>query len=185
MLLSLIGVLIVIIGPTFQTGIDKSVFGNLLLIAATISSIVHTILMKKIAKHYDALTLSFWGFLISSATFLPFMLNEIRNIGFLTNLGVQGITGILFGALLSSLVAYTFYQYALKYITAGETGIFTYIDPFAAIIIAIPLLHETLTPQYILGAFLVFLGIYISEGRIQYHPIRLLKDVSRGLKSII
>ena len=185
MLLSLIGILIIIIVPVYKTGIDTSIFGNLLLIAATISTVVHVILLKKIAKFYDAMTLTFWSFIISSMTFLPFMLNEIRVIGFLPNLGIHGIIGILFGAFLSSAIAYGLYQFAVKYMNANETGIFTYLDPFPAIIIAIPLLGEKLTLEYMLGAILVFLGIYLAEGRIHYHPIHLLRNMSKGLKTVI
>lgn len=183
--LSLIGILIIILVPVYKTGIDTSILGNLLLIAATISSIIHTILMKKITSQYDAKTLTLWSFLISSITFLPLMLHEITIIGFLPELNMKGIIGILFGALLSSAAAYGLFQYAVKYMHASETGIFTYIDPFPAILIAIPLLGEKLTAEYIFGAILVFLGIYLAEGRIHYHPLNLLKNISQGLKSVV
>ena len=159
--------------------------GNLLLIAATISSVIHTIMMKKIVGFYDARTITFWSFLISSITFLPLMLYETASIGFLPGLEMKGIIGILFGTLLSSAAAYGLFQYAVKNMKASETGIFTYIDPFPAILIAIPLLGERLTAEYIFGAILVFLGIYIAEGRVHYHPLHLLRNVSNGLKSII
>lgn len=185
MFISLIGILVVILVPVYHTGIDTSIMGNLLLIAATASSVVHTILLKKVAKHYSSLTITFWTFLISSFTFLPLMLNEIRTIGFLPNLTIQGLIGIIFGAFFSSAAAYGLFQYAVKHMNASETGIFTYLDPFPAILIAIPLLGEKLTAEYIFGAILVFLGIYIAEGRIHYHPLDLLKNASKGLKSII
>lgn len=185
LLLSLIGILVIIVIPVYKTGIDTSVMGNLLLIAATISSVIHTIMMKKIVGFYDARTITFWSFLISSITFLPLMLYETASIGFLPGLEMKGLIGILFGTLLSSAAAYGLFQYAVKNMKASETGIFTYIDPFPAILIAIPLLGERLTAEYIFGAILVFLGIYIAEGRVHYHPLHLLKNVSNGLKSII
>ena len=185
MFISLIGVLIIIILPVIKTGLDTSILGNLLLIGATSSTVIHVIMLKKIAKYYDTMTLTFWTFLISSITFLPFMLYEITQIGFLENLGLKGQTGIIFGVFFSSAIAYGLYQYAVKNMKASETGIFTYIDPFPAILIAIPLLGERLTAEYIFGAILVFLGIYIAEGRLHYHPLHLLRNVSKGLKSII
>lgn len=185
MLLSLLGVLIIIITPTSQSIINLSIIGNVMLIISTISVVIQTIIAKKIAKFYDYKTIVFWQFLIGSVTFSPFMLNEVRLYGFLPNLGLPGIVGILFGAFLSSAAAYLFYQYALTYLDAIEVGIFTYIDPIAAIVIAVPLLHEQITLTYLFGALLVFLGIYIAEGRIHYHPLGLLKNVSKELKSVI
>jgi drug/metabolite transporter (DMT)-like permease len=185
MLISLIGILIVIIAPTAQNGVDMSIIGNLLLVVATIASVTQTVIAKKIAPFYDYKTIVFWEFLIGSVTFFPLMLNEVRLYGFLPNLGLPGIIGILFGALLSSAAGYLLYHYALKYMTAGESGVFTYLDPITAIIIAVPLLHETISFAYVIGASLVFLGIYLAEGRIHYHPVHMLKEMSDGLKSII
>jgi drug/metabolite transporter (DMT)-like permease len=185
MILSLIGVLIVIFRPTGVDGVNASIIGNIFLVIATFGSVVDTLIMKKLAPSYSPLTLMFWQFLIGSMTFLPLMLSEITQKGFLINLDIRGITGILFGVFLSSALAYTLYQYALKYMYASETGVFTYIDPIIAVIIAIPLLSEKLTPAYLIGAILVFLGIYIAENRIHYHPLQLLTRMSEGLKSII
>lgn len=56
-----------------------------------------------------------------------------------------------------------------------RTGIFLYIDPLATVLVAMPLLGEFPGPLYILGAILVFMGIYIAEGRIHWHPIHLLR----------
>lgn len=185
MIISLLGVLLIIFSPTENTSLDLSIKGNVLLIGATLASVISTIIAKRIAVHYDFKTITIWSFLISSMLFLPFMLNEIIHTGFLTNIGMQGIVGILFGSLLSSALAYSLFQYSLKYLNANETGIFTYIDPIAALIIAIPLLHEKITLHYIIGSVLVFAGIYLAEKRIHYHPIKLIKHMSEGLKSIV
>jgi drug/metabolite transporter (DMT)-like permease len=44
-----------------------------------------------------------------------------------------------------------------------------------AIAIANPLLGEHVTTWFFLGASLVFVGIFIAEGRIHYHPLHLLR----------
>jgi len=42
--------------------------------------------------------------------------------------------------------------------------------------VAVPLLHETITGTYVLGAVLVFFGIFIAEGRLNYHPLQKLRE---------
>lgn len=185
MVISFIGILLIILRPLLENGLDYSIFGNLLLVGATICSVGNTVIMKKLAPLYSPLTLVFWQFLIGSITFLPLMLFETAKYGFLAGINIHGITGIIFGAILSSAVAFSFFQYALKYMNASETGIFTYLDPITAILIAIPLLHEKITFAFVLGASLVFLGIYIAEKRINYHPFHLLSRMTEGLKEII
>jgi drug/metabolite transporter (DMT)-like permease len=173
--ISLFGVVAIILQPLIERGLDASIFGNLLLILSMFSGVGHTILLKNIANRYTALTLTFWSFVIGSLGFLPMLIPEIQDHGFLTGVNMQGLIGILFGAILSSALAYYLYSLALKYMIASEVGIFVYMDPVIAVIIAIPLLGEKLTPIFLLGSFFVFLGIFISEGRLHYHPFHKLR----------
>jgi drug/metabolite transporter (DMT)-like permease len=83
--------------------------------------------------------------------------------------------------LFSSLAGYALFAYGLSKIKAQEAGIFTYIDPVAAIVIAVPLLHETITWEFILGSILIFGGIWIAEKRIHYHPLqRIFKSSNKN-----
>ncbi len=182
MFLSLAGVTIIIIRPLIEQGLDTSFIGNLYFLLATIGGVVHTVYLKKLVTYYDPLVLTFWTFLIGSITFLPFMLSEISTKGFLTNIGFPGVVGIIFGACLSSALAYSLSCIAMKYLDASEIGIFSYMDPIIAVLIAIPLLDETITFTYLLGSTLVFLGLFVAEGRLHYQTITKL---SEGLKSII
>lgn len=174
-LISLVGVLAIIVEPMIEHGLDASVIGNLLLIVSVFGAVIHTILLRGIARRYTALTITFWSFLLGSIGFLPMLSVEIQQYGFLTNLTMQGLIGILFGAFLSSAAAYYLYTLALKYVVASEAGIFTYMDPVVAILIAIPLLGEKITPIFVLGSVLVFGGIMIAEKRLNWHPIQKLK----------
>jgi len=76
----------------------------------------------------------------------------------------------------SSAAAYFLYYYGLSKIDAQEVGLFTYIDPIAAVLIAMPLLHEFPSIYYLIGSVLVFGGIYLAEGRVHWHPINKLKQ---------
>lgn len=173
--ISLLGVMIIILQPLLEKGVDGSLVGNLLFVLATITYVFYTIVLKELSQKYSALTLTFWTFAIASVTLLPYMLIEAQPSTVLTHLDIKAITGILFGGFLSSGLAYFLYGYALKNLGASEVGVFTYIDPVIAVIIAIPLLGETVTSAYLLGALLVFLGIFFAEGRIPYHSLHKLR----------
>lgn len=170
----LLGVILIIIRSIFENGVDLAVAGNFLLVLATFAAVIHVILTKKIVANYEAITVTVWQFSIGSLSFLPSFLIEIKKYGFLTNLQTPGIVGIVFGAVLSSALAYYLYHWAVKYLLAQEVGVFAYLDPIIAVVIAVPLLGEIPTPTYLLGALLVFSGIFIAEGRIPYHPIHHL-----------
>jgi drug/metabolite transporter (DMT)-like permease len=178
MLVSLLGVLVIILPPALSSGFDKSFLGNFFFVLATILAAVHVLLLKEIADKYSAYTVTFWSFAIAATGFLPLMIGEVQQNGLLTDVGYQGLIGIYFGAVLSSAVAYILYNYAVKNMVTNEVGIFTYLDPVFAVVIAVPLLGETITSTFVLGTMLVFVGLYIAEGRIPWHPLHKLKRIS-------
>lgn len=174
-LLSLLGVLLVIGKPIITGELDGELIGNLFFVLAMLGAVGHAIFSKEILGHYRATTVAFWSFLIGAATFFPFFLKELFTLDPFSYIDYRGWIGIFFGVFLSSATAYLLFEWAVKRIQAQEVGIFTYIDPFISAFIAIPLLGEQITNIYLLGSFLVFVGIFIAEGRLQWHPFHKLK----------
>lgn len=169
-LVSLVGVIFIVLQPALEANNGGTILGNLFFLFATLSGIIHAILIKNIAGKYNLLSITFWTFLIGSVSLMPLALYETYMYGFLNHLNTQGVVGLVYGTLFSSVIAYSLLAYGLKYIQANEVGIFSYIDPIIAALIAIPLLGEHITFTYLLGSFLVFIGIYIAEARFLLHP---------------
>lgn len=175
-LISLIGIMAIILRPLVEQGLSGGIVGNLLIFLATICGVMQAILLKKITPNNNPLTITFWMFLIGSLPLLPFVLWESQTFNVWRDINTQGTVGLVYGIIFAAVLAHFFLAYGIKYIKASEVGIFTYVDPLVTISIAVPLLNEIITPAYLIGAIFVFLGIFIAEGRIQYHPIRKLLD---------
>lgn len=173
-LLGLIGVLMFLITPLFRTGAHIVSLGNVFLLISALGGIVHAIIGHDLLKKYSVLIITFWSFVIGTLSFVPFFVQEVNQYGFLPNLSIQGLAGIIFGAVLSSFVAYYLYNSALKLLPAADVSIFAYLDPIATLIVAAWLLGEKPDSIFIIGALLVFGGIFIAEGRIHWHPIHKL-----------
>lgn len=177
MFISLLGVLIIIFSPILFDGqniTNNTAFeGNLMFVIATFAGVLMPLILKDVLKRINPFVVIFIGFFVSSFTFLPFMLNELKAWSF-TDLNYAGMVGIGYGVIFSSAVAYYLYCYGTSKIAAQEIGVFTYIDPVVAVLVAIPLVHEYPTIYFFLGSILVFGGIYVSEGRIHYHPLHML-----------
>lgn len=169
-IISLIGVMIIILRPLLDKGLDGTIIGNVLFVMATLSFIVYTLLIKGYPLHISTTKMTFYLFTIATILFFPFFLWESSQQSILRELTTQSMLGIFFGSLFTSVIAYLLYNFALRYIQANETGIFLYIDPLIAIFIAVPLLGENITLSYVLGSLLVFVGIFIAEKRIHYNP---------------
>lgn len=179
MLISLIGILFIVLSPIFLDGkhlVLGEIEGNLLFVLATLGSVISTVIYKSILERINAFQVALMSFLISSLTFAPGMVWELKQWSFF-ELNMQGWIGILFGVFLCSALAYYLYYYGLSKLLSQEIGLFTYIDPVVAVLIAAPLLAEYPTIYFFIGSLLVFGGIYIAEKRIHYHPIHRLKRV--------
>ena len=185
-MVSFIGVLVILMSPFLING--KMLFtnelhafeGNIFLLIATLGSVGHTLIFKRILKKVNHLQATYISFLFGSFTFLPLMINDLRTWSF-TSLNINGWVGIIFGVFFCSTLAYVLFNYGISKIAAQEVGIFSYIDPVAAVLLAVPLLHEIPSLYFYLGSIFVFGGIFLSEGRIQYHPfhrIRKYKTIS-------
>lgn len=177
MLVALVGVLIIIFAPIFLDG-QKMIFGeiegNIFFLVATLGAVFQTIFGKKVLKEVNSYLVTFISFVFGSLTFLPFALKEMNNWSFQL-LNINGWIGIIFGVIFSSALAYFLFYYGIGKIQAQEVGVFTYIDPVVAVLLAIPLLGEYPNLFFFLGSLLVFGGIYLAEGRIHYHPFHKLK----------
>lgn len=174
---SLLGIFAIIFQPLLTQGFDGAILGNLFLVIAAVGSVIHTVMLKKLLNRYHPLTLIFWYFVISGLPLIPFVMVESQPHGFLGSLDTQGLIGLIYGVFIASALAHVLNAYGLKHIAASETGVFAYVDPIAAALIALPLLGEVITPSYLLAALLVFLGIFIAEGRVHYHPLhRLIRN---------
>lgn len=175
-LVSLSGVLLIVGIPLFLSRFDiMETIGNLLFVLATIGSVGHTIFSKEIIQHYKAATVTYWSFIIGTYTFAPFFIYEMIKYHPFTTIDNRGWLGIIFGIFLSSAAGYLLFEWGIKQLDGQEIGIFAYIDPIVAAILAILLLGESITLPFLIGAALIFGGIYIAEGRIHYHPLHKLR----------
>ncbi|MFH0979751.1 MAG: DMT family transporter [Candidatus Roizmanbacteria bacterium] len=177
MMVALFGVLAIILSPIFLDGkefVIGAIEGNLFILLATFGSVFQTIIGRNILKKINPFQASAITFLFGSLTFLPFVPKEFLTWN-ISLLNINGIVGIIYGVFFSSALAYSLFYYGVSKIKAQEVGVFTYIDPIVAVLVAIPLLGEFPNLYYFFGSVLVFGGIYLAEGRIHWHPFNKLK----------
>jgi len=171
MLLGCIGIIIIVIEPLLLTGLDGSLIGNLFLVVATLAAVIQTIIGKEALPKFNPFVFTFWAFIIGAASFLPNAFYEYMTIGNLyQNLDIRGFMGIVYGAMFSSAAGYGLYAWGLSKINASDASLFTYIDPVIGTVLGVVLLKEPLTSYFLLGALLIFGGIFIAEGRLNYIP---------------
>ncbi len=78
-------------------------------------------------------------------------------------LSPPSIYGILYMALFSGILAYTFYNKALESIEASKLAVFYYLQPLVAVPVSLVLLGDTISYIFVAGAGLIIFGVFLVE----------------------
>jgi drug/metabolite transporter (DMT)-like permease len=185
MIFGTIGIIVIVIEPLLLRGVDGSILGNIYLLIATVAAVGQTIVGKKLVSKYNPWAFTFWAFLVGAASFLPLAFYEYIRIPHLyALLDWRGYLGIAYGAIFSSALGYGLFAWGLSKISATDTAMFAYVDPVVGTVAGALLLHEPITIPFLVGASLIFGGIFFAEGRIHYHPIRKLILLGKSIKNV-
>lgn len=172
-LVGLIGAGIIIELPQIFFG-DYSpaqLFGNVLIILASLCWVVSGIFSKEMLKKYPSLTVTGVAFLVGTLTFfLPAAKEYIQTPDWTEHVTIIGFLGLVYMTLLSSISAYFLFEWGLAKTSVNKANLFQYIEPFVATFFAILVLGEQLTPPFIFGAILIGLGVYLGTlAKEHYH----------------
>lgn len=161
-LVAFIGAIIVIAQPFGEptANVGQKFFGNILVFLHVLAWVLFTIGSKEMFTRYEAAHLTGLTLGVGMVTTAPLaFIAHLRDPSWLGNLTWIGLVGLLYLSLLSSVVAYTLWEWALSKMPAGRLGVFLYLSPVIAILIAVPLLGERPTPLLALGALFTLAGL--------------------------
>lgn len=174
-ILSLLGTAAVIGLPLFFTSSFSGVelFGNLLLILSGIAFVAGALLIKPMFKEYSPLSITAFTFLTATvAFFIPAVFEYIANPNWIGQVSIVGILGILYIAILSTVVAYFLMMWGYSKIELSHAVIIQYVEPAVAASLAIPILGERISYSFIVGFCMIALGVYWGTlGKQDHHHI--------------
>lgn len=162
--LGLLGALTIIGLPQILTGevAPEALMGNVLIILASTSWVIGATISKKILKKYSSLVVTAIAFLVGTvAMFIPASLEYFQNPGWMNQVTLLGILGLTFMTLLSSISAYFLFEWGLAKTSIAMADLFQYIEPLMATILAVLILGESISSQFLIGAGLIAAGAYL------------------------
>jgi len=161
-LVSFVGVSLVIQGDWKEWAKGGGhVWGDLLMLLASVTWAFFTVLAKVLMKDYSSLKVTAYIMLIGSILFLPFLPNE--KAGGWSGVSLTGWVSVLYVAFTGNFLAYFFWMRGIQNIGPMRTILYSYLTPITAIVFAVPFLGETLTTGQIWGAAIVFAGIFLAR----------------------
>jgi len=131
------------------------------ILAGILSSILFSayfILAKKLREKYQNWTITLYGDGIGAVILVPTIISSTSEI---SEFGLELWILIITIALVSSLLAYSFYSKALKYVKPSQGSILSVMEPLTAVSLSIIFLSERFEILQVIGIALAILGVLI------------------------
>jgi drug/metabolite transporter (DMT)-like permease len=136
--------------------------GDILVLIAVVAWAYYTVLGKPLIRKYGAVVVTARAMTYGTLLFLPLGAWSLR--GFApTAVSTEAWVGLLYCALITSVIVYTLWYWALHFIDAARVAVFNNIQPVVAALLGWWLLQEAISPTFIAGGVLVVAGVLITE----------------------
>lgn len=144
--------------------------GDLIVLASSAVFAVYTVLLKKVADRWDALTLNALTFGLGTLLLVPVCAKPFLEMRWRALSGM-GWFGALYMVVLGSVISYLIYAFALTDLAASRVAAFSYLQPVIATGLAIWLLSEKLTGGVVAGGALILGGVFLAEREHGEEPL--------------
>ncbi len=150
-------ILLIVFGKNIQLG-NNGLLGDLCIFGNAVSYAIYFILVRKLLKKYNAITVSAIMFSFGLLIVLPIGFNETLSINW-HDFTSTAWWSLAFVLVFVTFVAYLCNAYALKTLSPTIAGAYIYSQPVLASIIAISLGKDSLNIVKIIAALLIFIGV--------------------------
>lgn len=153
--------------PDFQ-------FGVLLGLLAALAWAFGTFYTKEYASDFDPYQSIGWQMLISGIT-LNIIATLTGNVIPIADVKLYTWIAIGFLVVVSSIIAFIAYLYALQRLPTGLVSTYAYINPIIAVISGSLFIKERITMLLIIGAIVTLTGVYIVNSALRKHREKMMK----------
>jgi drug/metabolite transporter (DMT)-like permease len=158
--LSLTGVAIVLAQHGgLNDGTAGSPRGDLLILTTALCGAVYNVLAKRMLLKYSGLTVTFYAMLIGSVLLTPSIAYDRRST--FSSLSGETVWMVVFLGVLGGAVAFSLWTSALRRLSPTQVTVYINLNPITATLLAATVLHERLSPLFVVGFVAVATGLMI------------------------
>jgi O-acetylserine/cysteine efflux transporter len=159
----------ILAGESGLSSHSPTLAGDFIAMCGSIGFSLYAVLGKRVARRYDALTMTAYTHFAGALIVLPLAIYAAHRSGPVTHWRTvpwEAWAAMVYMAVFASAVAYVLYYWLLRYLPASQVSAFTYFLPVTAMILGIVWLGEPASAKQFAGAALVLAGVYwIESGR--------------------
>ena len=160
-MLACLGMAVVVVNGRFV--LHLSPLGDMLAFGACLCWAVYSLLMKIVTQRYSTFFITRKVFIYGLLTILPYYLLYPGFPSLEQLLSRQVLWNLLFLSVVASMICFLVWNWVIRQLGAVVATNWVYFNPITTILFAWWLLHEQITPWFILGTILILAGMYLSE----------------------
>jgi drug/metabolite transporter (DMT)-like permease len=155
-----------------QRGLDVSggpLIGDLLLFVAVIAWTVYTVEGREVVGKLGALPTIAWTIIAGTLLYLPLGLGALLVPSYRADIAHASPAawwGVVYLIVMTSVVAYLLWSWALAHLAAARVAVFTNLQPLATALLAQVFLGERVTAGFFAAAAVVIAGVLIAQWRM-------------------
>jgi len=145
--------------------------GDWIVLGSCVTWAIYTIVTRKVTRTVEPLVATFWMVALAGGVIVPYSLLTGGYAMYL-EMPPKGVAAVVFLGMGCLAISFWAWSEGLARKTAGQVGIYLYLEPLFTMVGAAVLLNEKITFWVILGAVLIVAAVYISESPRRLSMIR-------------
>lgn len=152
-------------------GLDLSrgpLAGDLLLLVAVVAWALYTAEGRALIGTHGPIAVIAWTLIAGTVMYLPIGVASLAAPGAwhrILHASAGAWVGVVYLVLVTSVIAYLLWYWALAHLPAARVAVFTNLQPLATAVLAHFFLGEHITPQFVCGAAVVISGVVLAQLR--------------------
>jgi len=163
-----LGVAVALIGEALLIGLSRgfqepgvTLYGDLVVFAACVAVAFGYVAGGSLTRNLGSLAVTFWGVVIAAALTSPAILAiSFRDLG---EAAPAALGGLAYLVVISSVVGYVAWNWALAHGGIGRMGVLQFAQPVMTIGLAVLLLGESLSPSIVVSTVVILTGVALAR----------------------
>jgi drug/metabolite transporter (DMT)-like permease len=153
---------------------DRTWKGDLLLFAAVFLWAHYSVSARPLLKVYSPLKFTAVTMGLGSLMFFPFTLPQLRQLSFAA-VSAQAWLCMLYSGWVALSLALVLWFISVRRVGNSQTAVYSNLQPVLAVVFAYLLLGEKATSSLLIGAAVIFIGIYFTRKGREENPQKTAK----------
>ncbi len=155
------GIAVLNLGDLGKATRGASFTGDFFVFLASFCFSLYTVFGKEVTRRHNIITVNAFGYLAGALAGAPLLVQQSWDFDFST-VAASGWWALAYMAILSSILCYMIFYYALNHLTATRLAAFSYVQPVIAALAGLLILHEPITLPIAAGGLLVLSGVWVT-----------------------